>query len=261
MSLDLDAYLERIGYQGSLQPSIQTLLALHLAHTTHVPFENLDVLLGRPIRLDLEGLQAKLVRDRRGGYCFEQNLLFAAVLEHLGFRLDRLAARVRYRTDHVLPRTHALLRVEAGGQDWLADVGFGAEGLLLPVPLILEQECEQFAWRFRLREDDGYHVLQSGLGTGWQDLYVFSHEPQHLVDFEVANYYVSTHPSSIFVKMLTAQRVTPEARHVLRNREYGIETSGQRTTRTIADDELGGILSEVFGLVFPPGTRFPQRGE
>src|SRR5262249_29151135 len=144
MPLDLAAYLERIQYRGDPRPDVTTLHDLHLAHATHVPFENLDVLLGRPIRLDLDSLQAKIVRGRRGGYCFEQNVLLAAVLEHVGFRVDRLAARVRYRAQHVLPRTHMLLRVEVEGRSWMCDVGFGSEGLLLPMPLAVGAECRQF---------------------------------------------------------------------------------------------------------------------
>src|SRR5688500_1067883 len=95
--LDLAAYLARVGLATAPAPTAAGLAELHLAHATHIPFENLDVLLGKPIRLDLASLQQKLVRDRRGGYCFEQNLLFAAVLEAVGFRVSRLAARVRYR--------------------------------------------------------------------------------------------------------------------------------------------------------------------
>ena len=121
-ALDLPAYLERIGYAGDLNPSRSVLEALHLAHATHIPFENLDILLGRPIRLDLASLQAKLVKDRRGGYCFEQNLLFSAVLRQLGFSVTSLAARVRYRTTTLLPRTHMLLLVDLAGERWLADV-------------------------------------------------------------------------------------------------------------------------------------------
>lgn len=134
-TLDLDAYLRRIGYAGALDPGSATLEALHLAHASRIPFENLDILLGRPIRLDLGSLQAKLVRDGRGGYCFEQNLLLAAVLGRVGFDVTPLAARVRYRITRAVPRTHALLVVETGGERWLADVGFGLEGLLMPVPL------------------------------------------------------------------------------------------------------------------------------
>src|SRR4029434_8767102 len=96
---------------------------------------NLDILLGRPIKLDVESLERKLIDGRRGGYCFEQNLLFSAVLEQLGFKVTRLMARVRYRTTALLPRTHMAVLVDlADGKKWIADVGFGADGLLLPVP-------------------------------------------------------------------------------------------------------------------------------
>ena len=122
VSFDLAAYLRRIGYAGELSPSRATLDALHRAHATSIPFENLDILLGVPIRLDLPSLQAKLVAGRRGGYCFEQNALFASALEHLGFAVTRLAARVRYRSDRVLPRTHMALRVDVDGARLLVDV-------------------------------------------------------------------------------------------------------------------------------------------
>ena len=119
---DLNNYLRRIGYAGGLTPTYDVLAALHQAHATHIPFENLDILLGRPIRLDLASLHAKLVVGRRGGYCFEQNLLFAAILQSIGFSVARLAARVRYRTHRVLPRTHMLLLVSIDAEDWIADV-------------------------------------------------------------------------------------------------------------------------------------------
>src|SRR5262245_9602863 len=109
--LELPAYLARIDYTGELRPTRAALEALHLAHLRHIPFENLDVLLGRPIRLDLDSLQAKLVGGGRGGYCFEQNTLFAEALERVGFRVKRLAARVRFGAAHILPRTHMLLEV------------------------------------------------------------------------------------------------------------------------------------------------------
>jgi hypothetical protein len=156
-ALDLPAYLRRIGYAGALSPSRSTLDALHLAHATAIPFENLDILLGVPIRLDLANLQSKLVFRRRGGYCFEQNALFANVLERIGFTVTRLAARVRYGTDRVLPRTHMTLRVDVAGVPILADVGFGADGLLLPVPMdgALSQ---QFGWSYRVAESGGVHA-------------------------------------------------------------------------------------------------------
>src|SRR5215470_2919639 len=149
-AFDLDAYLARTGYAGELAPTRATLDALHLAHATRIPFENLDILLGRPIRLDLASLQAKLVRDRRGGYCFEQNRLFASVLESLGFTVTTLAARVRFGTPAVLPRTHMLVQVDVDGVRLLADVGFGAFGLLLPIALDDPGESRQFAWTYRI---------------------------------------------------------------------------------------------------------------
>ena len=121
----------------------------------HIPFENLDIQLGRPIRLDLESIQSKLVRGRRGGYCYEQNSLFAAVLERIGFRVTTLAARVRKGASRVLPRTHMLLSVDAADSPWLADVGFGTGGLLKPVAMLPGRASRQFAWNFRLVERAG----------------------------------------------------------------------------------------------------------
>jgi N-hydroxyarylamine O-acetyltransferase len=260
ISMDLDAYLTRIVYGGDLTPTAAVPAELHLAHATQVPFENLDILLGQPIRLDLESLQAKLVRGRRGGYCFEQNTLFAAALEQVGFLVTRLAARVRLRATRLMPRTHMLLQVDTGGNSWLADVGFGGTGLLYPIPLEPGRVSHQFAWSYRLIDYAGLWVLQSLTHDSWQDQYAFTLEPQHPVDFELANYYTSTHPASHFVQTLTAQRVTPEARYILRNRELLVDRGTEMKSRMIADDELLQVLSDPFGLQFPAGTRFCVRG-
>ncbi len=262
--LDLEAYLERVGYRGDRRPTLAVLEALHLAHATHIPFENLDVLLKVPIRLDLASVQAKLVRGGRGGYCFEQNTLFAAALERFGFPVARLAGRVRAGAHRVLPRTHMtlLVTVEGGeGGSWLADVGFGAEGLLLPVPFGAGEAARQFAWTYRIvPEEPGLSVLQSSRGGAWEDLYAFTLDPQAPIDYEMANYYTSTHPDSRFLRTLTVQRATPEGRHILRDRELLLDRGAHEpavTSRTIADDdELLAVLAETFGLWFPTGTRF-----
>ena len=254
----VDGYLARIGYSGDLRPSAPVLAALHLAHATHIPFENLDVLRGVPIRLDLESLQGKLVDGRRGGYCYEHNLLFAAVLEDLGFPVTRLAARVRHRATRVNPRTHMLLLVDADESKWLADVGFGAEGLLLPVPFGAQQESRQFAWTYRVAKSEDQWVLQSQHPEGWVDLYGFTLEPQLPIDYEVANHYTSTHPESRFVTGLTVQLPTPLARTALRNRELTVDTGGGTTTRVMADDEeIRRVLGETFGLPVPDDLRIP----
>jgi N-hydroxyarylamine O-acetyltransferase len=255
--LDLQAYLARIGYIGDLQPNYGTLEGLHLAHATHIPFENLDIFLKRPIRLDQETLIAKLVHGGRGGYCFEQNLLFLAALQELGFFVRPLAARVRYRTERVLPRTHMLLLVRVDGARWIADVGFGGEGLLLPLPFDTRRTVRQFLWTYRIIVEAELWVLQSLQNGVWVDLYAFSLEAQLLPDYEMANYYTSTHPDSRFVRTLTVQLPTPEERTTLINRELITDRGNAITSRIISDDEaLLVILAERFGLRFPPGTRF-----
>jgi len=259
--LDLDAYLERIGYAGPLEPTAPILEALHLAHATHIPFENADILLGRAVRLDLAGLQAKLVAGGRGGYCFEQNLLFAAVLERLGFGVTPLAARVRHRGDRVLPRTHMTLLVRIGNAEWVADVGFGGEGLLLPVPFGAGGEVRHFAWTYRIVEEAaGQWLLQSRRDSGWANLYSFTLDPQAPADYEMANYYTSTHPDSPFVRTLIAQLPTTEARFLLRDRELTTDRGGSVEQRVIVDDEDRlSVLADTFGLRFPAGTRFTRR--
>jgi len=260
VALDLEAYLRRIDYAGDLVPSRATLDALHRAHATHIPFENLDILLGVPIRLDLASLQAKLVAGRRGGYCFEQNALFAAVLEKLGFAVTRLAARVRLGSDAVRPRTHMTLGVDVGGARVLADVGFGASGLLLPLAFDAGRPSQQYAWTYRIVDEGGRWLLQSRHGEAWEDLYAFTDEPQHAVDYELANYYTSTHPESRFTQTLTAQRIGLEVRRILRNRDYTEDRGAEVSERTLADDdEVLSVLAARFGLEFPPGTRFRWR--
>ncbi len=255
--LDLDAYRERIGYAGDWQPTVETLVELHLAHATSIPFENLDILLGRPIRIDLESIQKKLVAGRRGGYCFEQNTLFAEVLRSLGFPVTVLAARVRYRVQRILPRTHILLLVEAEGSRWIADVGFGTVGLLQPIPLRAGDAFPQFGWRYRLAEESGTWTLQAKQGNVWESLYSFTMEPQHPADLEVANWYVSTCPDSRFVQTLTAQRSTEDVRYLLRNFVCSEDRANEQIMRELTNpDELLAVLADKFDLHFPAGTRF-----
>jgi N-hydroxyarylamine O-acetyltransferase len=258
-TFDIDAYCARIGYDGRVAPTRVVLEALHLAHATSIPFENLDVVAGRRIRLDLASLQAKLVRGRRGGYCFEQNTLFAAALEAAGLRVTRLAARVRVGATAMRPRTHMLLSVDAEGTTMIADVGFGADGLLLPVPLAGSAPTRQFAWSYRVvAETDGVHVMQTLGDDGWRDLYAFTLEPQHAVDFELANWYTSTHPDSRFVQIVTAQRLSTTKRLALRDLEI-VEDDGQSIrTRTLASaGEQRREIVGTFGVALPDDLLLP----
>jgi N-hydroxyarylamine O-acetyltransferase len=210
--------------------------------------------------LGLDRLQAKLVSARRGGYCFEQNLLFDAVLRSVGFNVRKLAARVRLGTQRMLPRTHTLLLVETDGERFIADVGFGMEGLLLPVVLEDGREARQHGWTYRVLRGPDAWTMQ-GLQDGqWRDLYVFTLEAHERIDYEVANFFVSTHPSSRFVQTLTAQRLTPSVRYLLRDFEFEEHTVDSHSSRTLAGEhERLQVLDEIFGLSFPPDTRFRVR--
>jgi N-hydroxyarylamine O-acetyltransferase len=257
-TIDLAAYCERIGFAGELRPSAECLRELHLAHATHVPFENIEVLMERPVRLDLASLWKKLVEDRRGGYCYEQNTLFAAALEQIGFRVTRLAARVRMGAVGVRPRSHMLLGVGAEGQRWLCDVGFGGDALLWPVAWNPEETSAQFGWKYRLKAEAPELVLQTWRPDGWVDLYSFTMEEQHAVDYEVANYYTATHPDSFFRKQLMVHMPGRESRITLMGRRLTERRPEGSTEVLLADDAaVLETLAARFGLRFPTGTRFP----
>jgi len=253
--LDLGAYLRRIGLEGGPVADLASLRALHFAHATTIPFENLDIQMGLPIRLDLASLQAKLVLRHRGGYCFEHNTLFLAVLKAVGFDVIPCEARVRLGVMEVLPRTHMLLLVRLEGATWLCDVGFGGEGLLHPV--LMDGEAHgQFLNTYRVSMEGGLRVLQSYHHGAWEDLYAFVPEPRFPIDFEMANHYTSTHPESRFLRTLTAQLPGPEVRRILRNRAYAELRGDQAEGRELATEELLPILRETFGIELPEGARF-----
>jgi N-hydroxyarylamine O-acetyltransferase len=256
---DLDAYLARIGVAAPLAPSAEALVALHQAHAATIPFENLDILLGRPIRIDLPSLQSKLVADRRGGYCFEHNTLFRAALEAVGFEVTALAARVRAGATSLRARTHMLLRVELHDRPLLADVGFGGDGLVHPLAFEPGRELWIGGVGHRLGREGDLWVLEADLGNGWSDLYAFTLEPQHPVDFEVANHFTSTWPQSHFVTSMTVQRTWPERRAILRNRDLVVREAGAVSREEILDPaHLLRVLDRVFDLRFPPETRFSK---
>ncbi|MCA9796244.1 MAG: arylamine N-acetyltransferase [Candidatus Eremiobacteraeota bacterium] len=242
----LDAYFQRINYAGPRQATVETLDVIHLAHASTIPFENLEVLMGSTPRLDLEGIVAKLIEARRGGYCFEHNTLLAAVLKQLGFKVTELGARVRL-SGKLLPRTHMCLLVEVEGLSFLADAGFGAE-LLSPVPLRVGCETSQFGRRYRLIREAHLWVLQR-LEPDPTDLYAFTLEPQHPVDFVMANHFTATHPNSIFRNVLTVQRPHPEVRYHLHNHVFHVHQDGQTEARPVRDQaEMGQLLEDFFGI-------------
>ena len=250
--LELDAYLRRIGLASRPAADLAGLRALHLAHASTIPFENVDVLMGLPIRLDLISLQEKLVGRRRGGYCFEHNTLFQAVLAALGFEVKACEARVRLGVTGILPRTHMLLLNQMEGVPWLCDVGFGLEGLLHPVPLDGEAHA-QFQNTYRVVPEGGLQVLQSCHRGAWEDLYAFVPEARLPIDFEVGNHFTSTHPDSRFRRNLIVQQPGPEVRHLLRNQAYAEFRGEEVVGREVALEQLIPLLHETFGLDLPEG--------
>jgi N-hydroxyarylamine O-acetyltransferase len=258
-AFDLEGYLARIGYDGPRDPTLETLRGVHLGHVTAIPFENLDIQLGTPIRLDIESIQRKLVAGRRGGYCFEQNHLFLYALRALGFDVTPLAARVRLGDAQPTPRTHMLLLVKLHDEPWIADAGFGGDGLLGPIPLRDGEPQEVFGWTYRLvRHGDEGWMLELQRGEGWFELYLFTEEPTPFVDYVLGNHFTSTHPESGFVRTVTAQFAHPDVRLALRNRTLSEQRPGaEPIVRELADDdEVLHVLEERFGLSFPTGTRF-----
>jgi N-hydroxyarylamine O-acetyltransferase len=262
-ALDLPAYFARIGYRGPALPTLEVLRAIHLRHALAIPFENLDVLLGRPITLDVTALQHKLVHERRGGYCFEQNTLLRAVLLELGFEVTSLIARVRWQvpSDAITPRTHMVLCVTVEREPYMVDVGFG--GFVLTGPLRLNSADEQATPHepHRLTARGRVTLLEAEVGREFRPCYEFTREPQHPIDFEVANWYTSTHPASRFMQNLLVARVLPDARWVLFNRELASYGPNGVERRIIDDpDALIEVLAERFGLGFEVGTRFGKPG-
>ncbi|GAA2385578.1 arylamine N-acetyltransferase [Streptomyces glaucosporus] len=273
--LDLDAYLARIGHTGDLSPTAETLRALHRAHVLAVPFENLEIVLGRPVPLDLPALQDKLVRRARGGYCFEHARIFAAALERLGFGVTGLSSRVGMGSDRLRPATHAVLRVETAetpdtGRVWICDVGFGSSPLepiefadgagttdggrsfrleRRTVRLGTTLAAEEWTLRERRAPVDG--DLRGGDGDGWLDLHTFTPNPQYAVDWVVGNHHVSTHPRSPFVRRPVVQRTGPGVHQAL----YGatwvttVLADGSRRVRELEPHEGPKVLEDVFGIV------------
>jgi N-hydroxyarylamine O-acetyltransferase len=258
--IDLDAYFARIGYRGPRTPTLETLHALSTAHVQTIPFENLDILLGRAIDLEPAAVERKLIQDRRGGYCFEQNSLLLHVLTQLGFDAHPLSARVRYQRprDFTPSRTHLLVRVELD-ESWLADVGVG--GLSLTAPLRLAEAGPQTTPHDtrRLVRENGVLFHQILLGDAWHDVYELTLEEMPPIDRIVANWYTSTHPASHFRSRLTVARALPDGgRLTVVNRELTIrrrDGSAEHHVLT-SPDELLAVLAERFDLRFPPGTRF-----
>ncbi len=253
--MNLGAYLARIGYDGPCPATRETVAAIHRAHAMSIPFENLDIQLGRPILLDIGSLEHKVVDRKRGGYCFEHNTLAMHALRTIGLDPIACEARVMLGATRVSPRTHMILLVTLDGERWLWDTGFGGDTPLEPVPFD-GKESHQGGVSYRIRPAGPARVVQKSVAGEWRDLYGFLPEPREPIDFEVGNWYTSTHPDSHFVTTLTAQQRTADGSRVLRNLTYSVTNGVDTETREIARGDLVALLRDEFALDFPADSRF-----
>jgi N-hydroxyarylamine O-acetyltransferase len=248
-------YLRRTGADGgpSLRVDIETLRRLHVAHREAFLFENVSIQTGGRISLALDDLERKFLDEGRGGYCFEHNTLFAAVLREAGFSPVTQLGRVRRGPPERWCRTHMILRVEIAGETWMADVGFGAAGLVEPMPLREGATLLQGGFEYALRREDHLWVLSMRDTASTTDLYEFSEEPQTPWDVEVANHFTSTHPDSVFRRTLTIQRTRRDQRVVLRNDVITRYRDGRTVDEPIDRAQVPAAARELFGVILPEG--------
>jgi N-hydroxyarylamine O-acetyltransferase len=253
-AVNLDNYFARIGYEGPRAATLEALQAIHGLHPIAIPFENLNPLSRRAVLLDLESVERKLVTDRRGGYCFEQNALLANVLMQLGFKVTPLLARVVWGSapDAVTPRTHMVLRVDIGAEAWIADVGFGGVTLVAPLRVSagVAQPSPLGTFRLVAAPHEAFY-LEVQAPEGWARVYRFDLHPVEWIDYETSNWYTASAPDSIFVSNLLVCRVLPQSRLALFNDQLSERDANGNlvSERQLASsDELATCLHEQFAL-------------
>lgn len=253
--VDIDQYCARIGFAGSREPTLATLQTLVNLHTQVIPFENLTPLSGLPVELSTSALTHKLLHSRRGGYCFEHNLLLWNVLQQLGFVVQGLAARVRWQApaDTQTALTHMLLWVSINEIDHVVDVGFGGSTPSVPLQLAadIEQRSEQDLYRLVAQHD--MHELQLRMRDAWWPMYQFNLTPYLSGDYQIMNWYTSTSPDSKFTRTLSAARCAESRRHTLRDNLYTCRHANgteQRTLLTHSDD-IKHVLNQQFHITVP----------
>ncbi|MGV9712064.1 arylamine N-acetyltransferase family protein [Gordonia sp. NPDC003424] len=257
-TVDLPAYLERVGHHGDVTPTLETLDALIGAHLRHIPFESIDPMMGIPVEhLDAKSLHDKMIAQRRGGYCYEQNGLFRYVLSAIGFDVELLAGRVvwgRPPGGSIPAETHQLLRVHIPGdtQPYLVDVGFGGQTPTQALRFTTgdRQATDLDPFRIVTCDDDRYLRLDSEVAGRWRPVYLFGDTPRPDIDSVVGSWYVSTHPSHPFRTGLSASIIHDDARWNLRGRHLAIHRpeAASETRDLDTATEVLDLLTERFGI-------------
>jgi N-hydroxyarylamine O-acetyltransferase len=263
--VNLKAYFDRIGFAGSIAPTLATLETIHALHPAAIPFENLNPLLGLPVELELPSIEKKLLTEKRGGYCYEHNLLLMAVLRELDFSVRGLAARVLWNNPEATDPTpqHMLLAVDINGVTYIADVGFG--GMTLTAPLRLKADAEQATPHgpFRLTGGDPEWRLEAKIGDDWKALYAFEMAEKTDADYAASNLFLSTDPASAFRQELRVALSPAGRRLALRDTRLTIHAEGQPPEVMVLTSvaQMREVLSGQFGIQLPPAELLDPRLE
>ena len=248
--MNVEAYLQRLSLDIELKNDFLTLQTLHRAQAFNIAFENFNVQLERPIPLDKDSLFQKLIIDKRGGYCYELNILFYFLLKEIGFEVTPLIGRPLYGYHNARrPKTHMVLKVHTQGKDYLCDLGFGGKGLIEPIELLLEQESVQFTDTFKLVSHVEGYELQSKLEDNWISLYSFDLTRQSLIDYELANFFNMHSPDSRFTQEVICAMPTPKGRILLLNKVFKYHQKNETKQITLTThEEYDACLKEHFKI-------------
>lgn len=250
IKFNLKEYLERIGFEGELEINAQGLHDLHVGHVTHIPFENLDQLQGKNISLEREWLFEKIVENKRGGYCFEMNGLFSHVLKEAGFNVTDACARVYRPGVGFGGRAHQVLVVNVDGGLWMVDVGFGGNGPIAPVKIEDGLEQEQYGRFYRIKADETFgYILEFQVDGNYEVVYSFTTEACYPMDFDMANYFVSNNPNSIFRKVIMCTMPTEKGRVSMYDNNLKIIHNGLVTEKKLNSDfEINAAMEKYYGI-------------
>lgn len=253
--MNIDLYLRRLGYHSAPPPTLETLRELQWRHVCEFAFESLSTLLRLPVPIDLGTVERKILQEGRGGYCYELNQTFLVLLQHLGYEARGITGRVVMGgpEDALTARSHRLTLLHLDGQRYIADVGFG--GMVPTAPLLLDTEAEQATPHepYRITERDGSYTLRAKVMDEWRALYVFDLQIQGDVDYEMGNWYVSTHRDSPFLGQLKVALIGSGVRRTLNNGSYALHRVGQPSERRQITNagELMQLLQDEFALRLP----------
>lgn len=259
---NLALYLQRLGFDAPPEPTLETLRELQFRHTGAFTFENLNTLLGEPVRIDLPSIEQKVLHAGRGGYCYELNYLFLSLLQELGFDARGITGRVVMGQPEGAwtARTHRLSLVTLDGVRYITDVGFG--GMVPTAPLLLDSLAEQLTPHesYRIEQHADGYTLRANVAGEWRAMYIFDLLRQEDIDYAVGNWYVSTHPESSFARQLMVARTGEGWRRTLNNGSFAIHRIGSESERRqVANvDELVGLLKSEFGIRVPEHARLKE---